>query len=276
MKRTLHLTTPLMHGPDVLLIQKLLHDAGALGGTIDGAYGQLTAQAVFRYKYRIGYPSPDHIAGNKLLAYLEGKSKPSLIMRALAAKRAGAAKRKQKPARAQGLTHGQLIVKHALSQLGQTEHPYGSNKSKFSNWYGIVGAWCAMFVTWNFVTLGFSKKTFRRSLRYAYVPYMVADATLGRNGLMKAHDAGDGIVVTYDWNKDGVADHTGIAATPATLRLLAPGPFGEAEKRFGTAGPDEFWAVEGNTGIGNDSNGGEVMIRKRSRHDVQAFIRVAA
>ena len=36
----------------------------------------------------------------------------------------------------------------ARAELGTTESPAGSNKVKYSTWYGLTGPWCVMFVMW--------------------------------------------------------------------------------------------------------------------------------
>jgi hypothetical protein len=55
-----------------------------------------------------------------------------------------------------------------------------------------------------------------------------------------------------------------------------PAALDAAIKQFGTLGSSDFWTVEGNTAAGNDSNGGTVMIRKRNKSLVAAFVKVAA
>src|SRR5262245_47942117 len=42
----------------------------------------------------------------------------------------------------------------AITQLGVKESPAGSNHCKYTEWYGMVGPWCAMFVTWSYETQG--------------------------------------------------------------------------------------------------------------------------
>lgn len=42
----------------------------------------------------------------------------------------------------------------AKSQIGQSENPKGSNRTKFTAWYGMVGAWCAMGQSWVQAQLG--------------------------------------------------------------------------------------------------------------------------
>jgi hypothetical protein len=97
-------------------------------------------------------------------------------------------------------------------------------------------------------------KAFTRMKRYAYVPYIVADGRRGINWLSVTHDPHPGDLVCFDWEGNGVADHVGLY-----------------EKDL--AGSN-FQTVEGNTALGNDSNGGEVMRRTRDTSQVQAFVHV--
>ncbi len=73
--RTLHLTNPLMTGPDVKAVQKLL--APYHPGKVDGEYGPATAAAVRRAKLALGYPPAqvNGAAGELLVAYLQ-ETKP--------------------------------------------------------------------------------------------------------------------------------------------------------------------------------------------------------
>jgi hypothetical protein len=263
-----------MRGPDVKGLQSLLARAGWYHGKQDGDYGPLTAQAVYRAKFWLGYAKPDKTAGDSFLDFLDGTARPSLAMKARRKKRMLADARKKKQAKKASLTAGQRVVQVALSQLGQTEHPAGSNKSKFSAWYALVGPWCAMFVSWSFVTAKVGK-AFVKSRRYSYVPTIVADARAGRNGLMLAHAPASGVVVCFDWNRDGTSDHVGVCVAEADLRRFSPSALRKAIISFGALGAGDFWTVEGNTAVGNDSNGGIVMVRKRNRSQVQAFVKVA-
>lgn len=111
-----------------------------------------------------------------------------------------------------------------------------------------------MFTTWCFKEAG--SKRFEQGHRYAYVPFIVDDARAGRNGLHLTNDPIKGDLVCYDWNDDGEADHVGF--------------FDHwLDRSAGT-----FATVEGNTSMTNQSNGGAVMQRQRSKSDVQAFVRV--
>lgn len=268
--RTYAVLTPLMHGPGVKRLQLLLREKGYLEDKSDSIYGIHTGQAVYRAKYWLGYRKPDHIAGKPLMAFLSGDSKPTIAMKLLAAKRRAQAKAGQK--RRKGLTKGQQVLKKSLTQIGETEHPAGSNRSKYSIWYGIIGAWCAMFCTWCSVGIF---KAWKRGANYAYVPYVRNDAVAGHNGLMVTSVPRSGNYVIYDWDKNGTGDHIGIYADKEDLERFAPKAFEAAVNEFGALKAGEFWAVEGNTGVGNDSNGGEVMIRKRSRSTVQTFVKAS-
>ncbi len=72
--RTLKVTRPPTTGADVRMLQKLL------GVPVTGRYDQGSANAVYRKKLWFGYQTPDHSAGDKLLAYLNGTLKPTPAM----------------------------------------------------------------------------------------------------------------------------------------------------------------------------------------------------
>ena len=72
--RTLKLTRPPTTGADVRMLQKLL------GVPVTGRYDQASANAVYRKKLWFGYQTPDHSAGDKLVAYLNGTLTPTPAM----------------------------------------------------------------------------------------------------------------------------------------------------------------------------------------------------
>lgn len=253
------LSSPTVKGPDVKAVQGSLHESpfgNFKPGTIDGEYGEQTAGATRRAKYWLGYPK-DQINGRygeTLHSFLTGTKKLPTTYRTrryLRVKRAG-----QTPVREEAL-------KKAKSQLGVKENPAGSNVVKFSTWYGLIGSWCAMFVTWSYEQAK-DTKTFAKGSKYAYTPYMVRDARAGVNGmsLLTVNEVKPGDIVMYDWGGAGLkggyyaTDHTGLF-----------------EKWINKAS-GEFTAIEGNTAVGNDSNGGEVMRRTRTINFVSALIRV--
>jgi putative peptidoglycan binding protein len=74
--RRLHLAHPPQTGPDVEALQQLL--APYDPGPVDGVYGPLTAAAVERAKWALGYPDVqcDRSAAPRLVDYLEGAPLP--------------------------------------------------------------------------------------------------------------------------------------------------------------------------------------------------------
>jgi len=152
----------------------------------------------------------------------------------------------KEPAPSGGGTIRKAALDLAVTQIGVKESPANSNQCKYTSWYGMTGPWCAMFVTWCFLTNTTGKSpSFVKGSKYAYVPYVVADARSGKNRLMTTDDPQPGDLVCYDWGYDGTYDHIGIF-----------------EKW--TSGTS-FNAIEGNTSTSNNSNGGQVMRRTRNR-----------
>jgi hypothetical protein len=155
----------------------------------------------------------------------------------------------------------ELALEKAISQIGTKESPPHSNQVKYSDWYGMIGPWCAMFCTWSYElaadSINQDSPSFVKGQDYAYVPYIVTDARNNANGLRVVSDPSPGDLVCFDWEGDGVFDHVGI--------------FEE------WSGGRTFFAIEGNTATGNDSDGGEVMRRVRDAAQIPGlvFVRVA-
>jgi hypothetical protein len=254
--RNIGLTSPHTKASRVARAQHALHHnrfEDFHPGKVDGVYGEKTAAACARAKYRLGFKKRNtigrlgHTYGAHLHAILTGERKltPAQHVR----------RHKRRLARALKLRRRQtpLHALHiAIGELGQTENPANSNRTKYGKWYGLDGnPWCAMFVSWCMNQAGVPFK-------YAYCPSVVADARAGRNGLsvvpFSAVEAGD--LALYDWpgESPGLADHIGIVERKTT--------------------GDGFTAIEGNTSFGNDSNGGKVMRRDRTTSLVLAFVRV--
>ena len=159
-----------------------------------------------------------------------------------------------------GKTTRERALVAACGDLGYKESPAGSNNSKYGQWYGCNNQpWCAAAVTyWFEVDAGGSPSFDKNQARYAYVPYVVDDARDNRFGLSIPSSVIPGDLVTYNWDggPDGTYDHIGIFE--------------------GWVGGSTFTAIEGNTSVNSDSNGGEVMRRQRSTTgQTTTFIRVA-
>ena len=243
--KTLVLTSPNMKGVDVASAQTILKNLGYYNGKMDAIYGQQSAAATKAAKWDLGYAEKNVTStfDDQLLNFLIDLSKPTLLMRRRAAIRHN--KR----------TVGDVALAEASKYIGMSEEPAGSNKVMFSEWYGMTGPWCAMFVTYCFVQA--KSKSFIKGSKYAYCPYVLADAKASRNGLrvIPKADARTGDIVLFDWNKDGVADHIGIVNIAPNKRKT-------------------FTSVEGNTSGTNPSDGGMVALMERKVTDVIAFVRV--
>jgi hypothetical protein len=243
--RTLSLTSPVMRGEEVRNAQRRLNAFGVVAGVEDGVFGEQTARACSQAKWILGYANKDvkPIYGDELNAYLTGKKKPNLLMRQRASKRSNA----------QSL--GAKALRAARTYVGVKEFPPNSNRVVFSEWYGIIGPWCMMFMSRIFVEAG--SKAFKKGEHDSYCPFVVADAKAGRRGLMEVPrgHAETGDMVFFSWHHDGTANHVGIVVTPPNNN--------------GT-----LITLEGNTSPTDNSNGGEVMIRTRDIADVLCFVRV--
>lgn len=268
--RTFTLTSPHMGSkfsselkPHIIAFQNALkrQTPQRFHGKCDGEYGPETAQAVYDTKfYDFGYKEADRVAGDSFYAYLTGSKKPNALMRMRSKKR-----------KAVHDTLSRMIFKMYISKLGETEHPANSNKSYASLWYGLIGAWCAMAYSWAANHAG--SKIFKAGAYCAYVPTLVYDARNHRNGLKAVFKPFSGCGVCFKWpgESSAVADHIGCYAEEVDLQKLCPVEFGVAVQRFGHLGANEFWTIEGNTAIGNNSNGGEQIIRKRDHSTVAQF-----
>jgi hypothetical protein len=145
-------------------------------------------------------------------------------------------------------------LSEALRHVGVKEAPPGSNRTMFGRWFGVDGVpWCAIFASYCFdVGAGVvlcrgwhGAGVGRRGV--AYVPTL--SAWLRATGRSVEHPR-PGDLVIFDWD-GGMPDHVGIV-----VRVLAGG---------------SIQTVEGNTSVDNDSDGGEVMRRRRRLDQVSSF-----
>ena len=156
-----------------------------------------------------------------------------------------------------GTSSAKARLKKSQGELGISESPPNSNQCKYTAWYGMVGPWCAMFVTWCDQMGGNPARSFVKGQKYSYVPYIVSDARSGLNGLKITSSPQPGDLVCYDWDRNGEFDHVGLF-----------------EKWLVGAG--DFNAIEGNTSTSDNSNGGQVMRRQRNTGGQNTvFVRVA-
>lgn len=236
-----------MKGAEVRLAQKTLrrNEFGQdyLQGDVDGDFGTETARACKRAKYWLGFTERSMLPtyGKHLHAQLTGEQPLSPEQKAR--RKARLKKAKETPLRLKALAE-------ARKDEGMKEDPPYSNICPITKWWRLNGPWCAMATSKWYLMAG--SKAFRRSVNWAYVPAMLSAAINGDHGMSLTRYPKPGDIVTFDWDDDGEADHTGIMVT-------------EVSKG------GKFRSIEGNTAVGRDSDGGEVMVRDRNISDVSLY-----
>lgn len=144
----------------------------------------------------------------------------------------------------------QNILNIAINKIGIKEDPPNSNKQEFGAWFGFNGAqWCGIFCSYCYAFAGHSLGILDFYKGFASVPFAYNHyKKLGR--ITTNPKPGD--LVLFDWDKDGSPDHVGLF------------------EKWTDNGA--FLTIEGNTSMGNQSNGGEVMRRSRNMNFVHSFI----
>lgn len=144
------------------------------------------------------------------------------------------------------MTIREKIVSNAKSDIGITENPPGSNICKFTDWAGLVGAWCGMAVSHWYCEAGWGIDPIDFSGGFWSVPNMLKWAKT-HNKIIDRHvtNPKPGDIIIYMWK--GKPAHTGIFVSEV----------------------DEFHflAIEGNTSFddkGSQSNGGAVALKRRT------------
>jgi hypothetical protein len=142
------------------------------------------------------------------------------------------------------------LVNNALSDLGLTEDPPGSNKVKYNDWYyegtTINAAWCATAVSYWYFHSDHPLPHIDTDNGFGYVPTLYVK---GKKNGWETMDPKHGDVFIIDFNGDGKWDHTGLFI----------GWYDQKKTKF--------WTVEGNTSPdekGSQSNGGMVCRKVRT------------
>ncbi|MBQ5716680.1 MAG: peptidoglycan-binding protein [Clostridia bacterium] len=137
------------------------------------------------------------------------------------------------------------IIETALAEIGVKESPANSNRQKYGKEYGVNGtAWCCQFVWWVFKHAG-AAALFYGGKKTAYCPTLMQYYKSKGQIVKKNFEPGD--IIFFDFNGNGQPDHVGIV-----------------ERVSG----NKVYTIEGNTSVGNDTNGGQVMRRTRSGKNI--------
>ena len=243
MPAMLHIASPLLQGPEVAALQERLTALGYAPGPIDGAYGPATAGAVRAFQRDKGLEI-DGVVGPETRKALRATKTPDT----------------NRPIVRKASSRGEKALAEAIKYIGTTERPTGSNRTQFGKWFGVDAVpWCAIFVSYcfaegaNYVIANGFKGAGCYPNGCTYVP--TVEAWLRATGMWKGRTTPlPGDIAIYNWD-GGVPDHIGIV------------------ERY--RGGGQFDAIEGNTSLGNNSNGGEVMRRVRYVSQVDGFGRVA-
>lgn len=144
----------------------------------------------------------------------------------------------------------QKIIEVATAEIGTKEVPDNSNKTKYGKWFGLDGLyWCAIFVSWVYDKAGVPLGNI--GFLKGMAGCQTAIAHFKKTGEITTEPQ-QGDIVFFDWNGDGRFDHTGIYIK-------------KIDKNY-------FETIEGNTSLVNQSNGGEVMRRKRAFNKNAIFV----
>lgn len=148
------------------------------------------------------------------------------------------------------------ILSICQAEIGTTENPMGSNKTKYGEWYGMNGvAWCCIAVSWIFDSAGVVLKVGKNPKGFAHTQEIINYATK-HNLFTDTPKAGD--IVMLDFKNDKFCDHIGIF------------------KEFVT-GTRSVMCYEGNTSSGvrgSQDNGGGFYLRMRKQEFVYKYINV--
>jgi CHAP domain len=146
------------------------------------------------------------------------------------------------------MTTAQQVLRKASDEIGYKENPPSSNHNKFGVWYGMdYQPWCAMFLSYCLYSAGLPLKI-TTDKGFAYCPYGID--WFENKGLWHTNPK-IGDLVFFDWESNGVSDHVGFV------------------EKVNTDG--SIITIEGNTAVGNNSNGGQVMRRKRSNDFIVGY-----
>lgn len=238
--RTLHVTSPLTSGSDVLELQTRLDELGYPIGALDGAYGVATATAVRAFQRDHGL-EVDGVVGPRTRSALAGAQPGE-----------GPSVEPSGP--------GQRALEESLRHLDVTERPANSNRTPFGQWFGVDGVkWCNIFVSYCFgvgadytLCAGFNGAgVYPRGC--TYVP--TTEAWLRATGMWVGRTSPlPGDIAIFNWD-GGAPDHIGIVEEDL--------------------GGGRFASIEGNTSLGDNSNGGAVMRRTRRVSQVNGFGRIS-
>lgn len=152
----------------------------------------------------------------------------------------------------------QQLLDIARAELGTKESPAGSNNVKYNTAYygrevydGLWDTefpWCVVFLWWCFRQAGAAERFYGGSKTAS------CRQLLSYHKRQAVTDYQPGDIIFYNFHGKATAEHVGICES---------------------AGGSSIVTIEGNTGVGNDANGGAVMRRTRSLGQIVGAYRPA-
>ena len=149
------------------------------------------------------------------------------------------------------------VLETARAELGTKESPPDSNKCKYNTaYYGreVSGSgypWCAAFVWWCFQRTGAAKLYFGGG-RTAYCPTLLNYHKAQGQAVQSGYKPGDIVFFNFQGQKNPA--HVGICESWDGQYIIT---------------------IDGNTGAGNDANGGAVLRRRRHKKYIVGAYRPA-
>lgn len=144
------------------------------------------------------------------------------------------------------------VIEIARQELGQTENPPNSNRTKYGEWFGLNGQpWCAIFVTWVFAQAGLDL----RAMLGKGIEYTPTFASLGKRAGWQRNEIKAGDILLFKFGLLRIS-HVGIAVEDARGSTVV--------------------TIEGNTSLdvrGSQTNGGIVAQRVRPVSKVACILR---
>lgn len=151
------------------------------------------------------------------------------------------------------MTLAEKVVAIAAGEVGVKEVPAGSNRVKYNTWFygrevaGKAYAWCCVFVCWCFARAGCQGLIKTTGGCTTLMRWAKAQGLL-----VPVREARAGDIALYQFDVDAYADHVGIVERVTKTGIVA---------------------IEGNTSVTSNDNGGSVMRRSRKWNCVMAVIR---
>jgi len=242
--RLLLLTTPELHGPDVVSVQQLLIHHGDDPGAVDGIYGPTTAAAVRRFQKHAGL-RVDGVVGAHTLEALTSTTPAPLAP--------------QHPGRP---APGELALAWMLERVGMTADPAPHHCPITEEFRLGDVAWCMETVSLAFkhganYILGDSLPHpwgYWDGRGFAYVPAFESWAKTRGFWIGRVQVPKPGDVACYSWNGGSTPEHVGIVKEATAVSV--------------------FDAVEGNTGSDRGYDGGQLLQQRRELSEVVGFARI--